>query len=151
MSRIEGVDNLIKKLNNLGGNSVAVVEKSIQQSTRLVLRDAKKNAPVNKKSGGGTLRQSIQAETYVSSEGVQGKVFTNCEYAPYVEYGTGQRGAASPSPPKSPENIKYSTDWNGMAAQPYLYPALAVNKEVIKEKLRADLRNAIRKHGGLDD
>ena len=56
MSRIEGVDNLIKKLNNLGGNSVAVVEKSIQQSTSLVLRDAKKNAPVNKKSGGGTLR-----------------------------------------------------------------------------------------------
>ena len=148
MSRIEGVDNLIKKLNNLGGNSVAVVEKSIQQSTSLVLRDANKNAPVNKKSGGGTLRQSIQAETYVSSEGVQGKVFTNCEYAPYVEYGTGQRGSASPSPPKSPESIKYNTDWAGMKAQPYLYPALSENKEAIKEKLCGDLRAAIRKKGG---
>lgn len=148
MSRIEGVDNLIKKLNNLGGNSVAVVEKSIQQSTSLVLRDAKKNAHVNKKSGGGTLRQSIQAETYVSSEGVQGKVFTNCEYAPYVEYGTGQRGSASPSPPKSPESIKYNTDWAGMKAQPYLYPALSENKEAIKEKLCGDLRAAIRKKGG---
>lgn len=148
MSRIEGVDGLIKKLNKLGGNSAAVVSKSIQQSTNLVLRDAKKNAPVNKKSGGGTLRQSIQAATYVSSEGVQGKVFTNCEYAPYVEYGTGQRGSASPSPPKSPESIKYNTDWAGMKAQPYLYPALSENKEAIKEKLCGDLRAAIRKKGG---
>lgn len=144
MSQIEGADRLMKKLNKLGGNAAAVVAKSIQQSTNLVLRDAKKNTPVDS----GALQQSIQGSTSVSQQGVQGKVFTNLEYAPYVEYGTGQRGAASPSPPKSPENVKYSTDWAGMKAQPFLYPALAENKEAIKEKLRDDLRAAIRKKGG---
>lgn len=139
MTHIQGLGSLMKKFDKIGGNSAAVMANSIRKSTNIVLRDAKKNAPVNKKGGGGALRQSIQAQTKAGLTGIEGKVFTNCEYAPYVEYGTGQRGD-----PK----VAHATDWIGMEAQPYLYPALNNNKEIIKESIRNDLRNAIKKAGG---
>ena len=121
MSHIEGVDSLIRKLNRLGGNSTVVLTNSIRKATNLVQRDAKLNVPVDS----GNLRRSIQARTSTSPQGIQGEVFTNCEYAAYVEYGT-----------------------RNAAAQPYLYPALNQNNQEIDAMIKQDLRNAIQRAGG---
>lgn len=64
----------------------------------------------------GKLRGSIQ--TNLSPK--QAEVGTNVEYAPYVELGTSK-----------------------MAAQPYLYPALAANRK----KILDDIKNEIKKGG----
>lgn len=59
----------------------------------------------------------------VEAEGIAARVTVSNPHAAYVEFGTGRRGADSPSPPKSPEASDYDPDWPGMAARPYLYPA----------------------------
>jgi hypothetical protein len=58
----------------------------------------------------------------VEAEGITTRVTVTNPHAAYVEFGTGRRGADSPSQPKAPA-AGYDPDWPGMAAQPYLYPA----------------------------
>lgn len=58
---------------------------AIQKSIFRVEREAKKQAPVNKQSGGGNLRQSISARMIGTLRGV---VRVGAEYAEYVHEGT---------------------------------------------------------------
>lgn len=146
-SQIIGLDKLIAKLNKLGGNVNVALEKGIIQSTKLVQATAKELCPVAEVAG-GTLRNSIFATTDTKGGNVIGKVCTTTEYAAYVEFGTGQRGMESPSPPKSPEDVSYRADWIGMRAQPYLYPALISNRDNIQRILEKNLMDQIKRLGG---
>jgi HK97 gp10 family phage protein len=137
---MRNLDSLIRKLNRLGGDKTPLV-RGIKKATIKVQGDAKLLAPVDT----GRLRNSIQAETKEIGGKVVGRIFTNLEYAPYVEFGTGQRGEASPSPPKSPDDLYYRQDWVGMEAQPFMYPAAKQNEKVVPkivgEEIRKELRN----------
>lgn len=145
MSQIKGLDNLMKKLNNLGGNSHKSLKVGIRKANKMAQREAKLLAP---EGDSGLLRNSI-TETVEERNGViTGKVSTNLYYGPYVEFGTGQRGEGSPSPPKSPENLNYRQDWAGMDAQPYLYPALKNNKDKAVDIVKEQLKKDIQKMGG---
>lgn len=101
---IKNLDRLLQKLDSLGGNSQKALKTGIHQATKLVQGDAKALCPVG---DSGHLRNSIQVETEERDGNIVGKVSTNVYYAPYVEFGTGQRGEASPSPPKSDEDLNY--------------------------------------------
>lgn len=142
---IKGLNSLMRKLDALGGNSKKALKTGIRKGTMLVQGDAKELAPVG---DSGLLRNSIQSKVEEKNGNITGKVSTNIEHGPYVEFGTGQRGEASPSPPKSPENLNYRQDWAGMEAQPYLYPALNQNKERVKTIVKDELKKEIRKLGG---
>ena len=144
---IRGLDSLIRKINALGGNSDKALKTGIHKGVKLVQGDAKELAPVAAVDG-GQLRNSIQGTVEEKLGAIVGKVSTNVGHAAYVEFGTGQRGEESPSPPKSPENLSYRHDWAGMSAQPYLYPALEQNKENIKEIAKKELQKELRKLGG---
>lgn len=145
MSQIKGLDNLMKKLDNLGGNSHKSLKVGIRKANKMAQREAKLLAP---EGDSGLLRNSI-TETVEERNGViTGKVATNLYYGPYVEFGTGQRGEGSPSPPKSPENLNYRQDWAGMDAQPYLYPALKNNKDKAVDLVKEQLKKDIQKMGG---
>jgi HK97 gp10 family phage protein len=144
---IKGLDSLVRKLDALGGNGQKVVKVGIHQATKLVQGDAKMLAPIAEVDG-GRLRNSIQGETEERKGKVIGKVSTNVEYAAYVEFGTGQRGASSPSPPKADIDLNYRQDWAGMEAQPYLYPALKQNEETIKKMIQDNVKKEIRKLAG---
>lgn len=142
---IKGLNSLIRKLDALGGNSQKALKTGIRKGTMLVQGDAKELAPIG---DSGLLRNSIQTKVEEKNGNITGKVSTNVEYAAYVEFGTGQRGEASPSPPKSPENLSYRQDWAGMDAQPFLYPALNQNKENVKKIAKEEVKKEIRKVGG---
>lgn len=142
--QITGADSLMRKLNQLGGNSVECMARGIQKTTLIVEGDAKDLCPVDN----GDLRGSIHSKTEIQLDKVTGTVYTNKEYAAYPEYGTGQRGLESPSPPKAPIGNGYREDWAGMPAQPYMYPALMQNKETAKELCIDELNKEIRKLGG---
>jgi HK97 gp10 family phage protein len=144
---IRGLDSLLRKLDALGGNSKKALKVGIHQATKMVQGDAKALAPVAAIDG-GTLRNSIKGETEEQDEKIVGKVSTNLHYAPYVEFGTGQRGAESPAPPKADINLDYRHDWAGMKAQPYLYPALKQNEDRIKAVIKSKVQEEIRKLGG---
>lgn len=141
--QIQGLDSLIRKLNQLGGNADDCMYRGIGKSMTVIEGDAKDLCPVDK----GELRDSIHSDTKKVPQGVKGTCGTNKEYAAYVEYGTGQRGAQSPSPPKGPIN-GYREDWAGMSAQPYLYPSLMQNKDTVKELCVEELNREIRRLGG---
>lgn len=117
------LDKLARRLQQLGGDLPGTVKLGMANALEQVRSSAEQLCPVDT----GLLRGSLNTDTAETSTEVTGKVFTNVEYAPYVEYGTGQEGSASPSPPKSPKDISYREDWNGMPAQPFLYPALTQN------------------------
>lgn len=142
---IRGMTSLLRKLDQLGGNSRVALKKGVAKATKLVQGDAKELCPVDE----GALRNSIHADVKETNNSIEGKVYTNMEYAPYVEFGTGQRGESSPSPPKSDQDIRYRQDWSGMPAQPYLFPAMKQNedrvKEIVKEEIREEIRRVARR------
>lgn len=140
---IRGMSSLLRKLDQLGGNSRVALKKGVTKATKLVQGDAKELCPVDE----GQLRNSITAEVEETPRKIVGKVGSNVEYAPYVEFGTGQKGEASPSPPKSDQDIRYRQDWSGMPAQPYLYPALKQNEDRVKDIVKEEVQKEIRKLG----
>ncbi|MFF2449366.1 HK97-gp10 family putative phage morphogenesis protein [Neobacillus sp. NPDC058068] len=144
---IKGLDSLLRKLDSLGGNTHKALKVGIHQGTKLVQGDAKRLVAVAEIDGGG-LRNSIQGETEEIDGKIVGKVSTNKEYGPYVEFGTGQRGIDSPSPPKADIPLDYRQDWAGMEAQPFLFPALKQNEEKVKEIIKNNVEKEIRKLGG---
>ncbi|MFJ7933708.1 HK97-gp10 family putative phage morphogenesis protein [Sporosarcina sp. NPDC096371] len=141
MSGIKGLNGLMKKLDRLGGNSQKSLKVGIQQATKMAQGEAKGLAPVG---DSGMLRNSIKEKVVVKNGKITGIISSNLYYAAYVEFGTGKRGKASPSPPKSDKNVKYRQDWAGMDAQPFLYPALKNNKDkavgIVKEQLKKDIQ-----------
>lgn len=144
---IKAMNSLMRKIDLLGGNSHKALKTGIQQGVKLVQGDAKELVPVAI-TDGGNLKGSIQGVIEERGGKIIGKVSTNVEYAAYVEMGTGQRGASSPSPPKSDADVSYRQDWAGMDAQPYLYPALKQNKGTIQKQAKEHLEKEIRKLGG---
>jgi HK97 gp10 family phage protein len=67
--------------------NIAVIEygNALERSARKIEADAKHNAPVNKQSGGGTLRQSISSRM----EGrIRAVVESRAKYSSYVDQGT---------------------------------------------------------------
>lgn len=175
---IQGMDNLVKKLNRLGGNVEKALKTGIFQSAKHVQGKAKLLAPVND----GYLRNSIQADIEQEGDLIIGRVYTNLEYAPYVEFGTGPVGMSSDKgdiPFKVLNKLAYKQNgwWihesqidkevaekyrffkietnqgtfyytEGQEAQPYLYPALVTSQKQIGSIIRAALRKEIEKLEG---
>jgi HK97 gp10 family phage protein len=102
---------------------------SVEQAAAIVLEEAEAIVPVDT----GELRESGHVEMLVS-EGPhpEAAVVFDTPYAAYVEYGTGERGAASPGAGEGP----YTPGWPGMPAQPYLRPALDTAQSAIVEVFR---------------
>lgn len=101
----------------------------------LVERSAKQKCPKDT----GALRNSISSEV----RGHYGIIFTNQDYAPYVEYGTGlfaEGGNGRTDVPwvyQADNGEWYST--SGHPPQPFMRPALDENKEMIYKILKGAL------------
>lgn len=66
-------------------------KKGLERGAKRIQKNAKHSAPVDT----GHLRNSIKTKSQTTQDSVEAQVFTNLEYAPYVEFGTGQRGRES--------------------------------------------------------
>lgn len=86
---IENVDNLLKKLSKIdSGIQKDIMLKAIKQADLQIQKQARLLAPYNSNA----LRRSIKTKETVNETNVIGSVYTNLEYAPYVEFGTGPVG-----------------------------------------------------------
>lgn len=141
MSSLKNLDSLLRKLDVLGGNSTKALKTGVLQAAKQVQGGAKELTPVDT----GRLRNSIQASVEEKGGEVIGKVSTNVEYAAYLEFGTGKLGEESPSPPKSNGNLNYRQDWQGMPAQPFMYPAAKQNENTVPKIVSDHLKKEIRK------
>ena len=125
-------------LGNLKWESVQKqVIQALNTSCAIVERSAKEYCPVDN----GELRRSISST--VNESQFQGIVFTPLEYAPYVEYGTGlfaENGGRKDVPwnYQDEEGNWHST--SGQKPQPFMRPALDVNRDTINELLKEALK-----------
>lgn len=125
----------------------------------------------------GDLQQRIFLECEETADGATATVFTSVEYAIYVEFGTGRKGAANHvgiSPEVSPAytlepwwihesqvapEVPEKYHWpyidteqgrfyrcEGQPAQPFMYPALKENEDLVVDILRDGLDKAF---GGI--
>ena len=80
---IKGYNELLAKFNKLA--ELKGVESGMQKSCALVERAAKQKAPKDT----GELKRSISSRVINEGQAIIGEIFTQLEYAPYIEYGTG--------------------------------------------------------------
>lgn len=142
--KIIGIARLLYKFEKLGKIDMTP---AVGKAVALVQGSAKSKALVDT----GELVGSISKEVVRSlNGGVTGRVFTNKEYAPFVEFGTGRKGDGTY--PYKPEGVALTyrqTNWafmkdgeliwtSGQVAHPFMYPALSENKNKIKKLLREE-------------
>ena len=156
--KIKNIDRLLSKFKQVGSVDLKPV---ITECTLLVEAQAKALCPVNT----GDLRGSIHPEVKESKDMVYGRVYTQKWYAPYVEFGTGPKGNGTYPYKIKGFTLKYrDTKWcyptfgggrelkyiwtNGQKAQPYMYPALEVNKKRIQNKINDAIKEHISKSYG---
>lgn len=152
---IKGLTELNAKLTKLGDIEVSDI---IERATRHVQDEVKLLVPVDT----GELRNSISYEMNKEAGTVSGVVFTNLEYAPYVEFGTGPKGSANHSGISPELNPRYSvTGWSyfdektgewihttGQKAQPFMYPGMNNSKDKIKKFISSEVDKKIKKIAG---
>ena len=133
MTNMKGLDELLANLSGLGGNVKESARKGLERGAKKIQKNAKMLTPVDT----GRLRNSIKTKSEITQDGASAQVFTNTEYAPYVEFGTGERGRDSNI--DRPEGVTYKANYTGQTAQPYMTPAYLhakntgeVEQEVIK-------------------
>jgi HK97 gp10 family phage protein len=99
------------------------VSAAIQESCEVVQKTAQAYCPVDT----GALQASITIEPPQEGDSLlTGSVAPHMFYASFVEYGTGRRG--DPTAP-----YPHVETWPGMAAQPYMRPALDEARGQVKD------------------
>lgn len=132
-----GVDKIVKDIQTVA--QANRFKREISLCTAIVESTAKSLCPKDT----GRLVNSIHMSVREDGANTVGKVSTNVEYAPYVEFGTGQRGAQSNYEKAAELGLSYSSTRAGQVAQPYMYPALKRNEQSIKKRLEDAIRNEI--------
>lgn len=166
--RIDGMDELVKKLDRYGRLSL---EQPVGQAIELVQGTAKMLC----RASSGELRESIMTATSESDGHVEGVCYTNKQYAPYVEFGTGPKGQASHEGISPDVPVTYTqTPWwihesmvdketaekyhwfklrtdkgtfyqcTGQPARPFMYPALKSNEERINKIIANGIMEALK-------
>lgn len=145
-------DELLSKIENLGGDIEEGVKKGVGQFLAKVQADAKKLCPTDT----GMLRNSIKTNVKVDNKEIIGEVGSDLNYAIYVEMGTGPTGASSKKLLPKGVNPKYKTKgWvykakegyrytQGQIAKPFLYPAFKMNENNVKEYLKKGVQSYLR-------
>lgn len=149
---MSSIEDLLNKLDNVGINSQAALEKGLRQAGKKIQGDAKLLADVDT----GQLRNSITEGITSEGEDIIEDIGTNLEYAAYFELGTGPVGEASSKMLPEGVNPKYRSDgWvysdgerfyytEGQPAKPFLYPAFKQNQnnvtDIIARALQKELR-----------
>ena len=134
------------------------LKSAMNKATELVHGQAKNFA--TSFSDTGYLRESIHMQVKDTGDEMQGRVYTNCEYAVYVEMGTGIKGNGTYpykikgfTPEYKPKGWAYydedKGEWiytKGQKAQPYMYPALNMHKKNIKAILKQGLHTKLKEN-----
>ena len=129
---------------------------AMNKATQLVHGQAKTLAPADT----GQLRGSIHMQVKDTGKELQGRVYTNVEYASYVEFGTGIKGNGTYPYQVEGLNLEYRNkgwayydedkgEWiytKGQKAQPYMYPALKQNEKTIKKILKDGVHTKLKEN-----
>ena len=150
---IKGIDRLTQRFNKIANMELRA---TVNKATQLVHGQAKALAPVDK----GGLAGSIHMQVKDTGEELQGRVYTNLEYAPYVEFGTGVKGNGTYPYQIKGLSLEYKNkgwayydedkgEWiytKGQEAQPYMYPALKMHEKTIKRIFKDGVKTKLKEN-----
>ena len=88
-------DDIEQKFSALVNVSENGLQKKVHEQALRIQAQAKELCPVRRYGTGGSLRQSIHVSTECQENIIHSEVFTNSEYAPFVEFGTGPTGQSN--------------------------------------------------------
>lgn len=137
--KLEGLDKAIRDLGSWETEKIQAVANQFSRSALAVEKNAKLAAPVDT----GRLRSDIQHEVTKTDHDriVSAEVFNTVEYAPFVEFGTGDGATNIPF-----EQEQYASQFKGKAgrvrnypSRPYLFPAFESERPIMIQKLRGIL------------
>lgn len=136
---IEGVNKLLKDFERIGKEAVKVADSVTKATAADIAADAARLAPKDT----GKLAQSISSQKIGH---LSYRIFSDSKYAPYQEFGTG----GLVSVPKGLEALAIQFKGKGkrkinMAAQPFLYPAVVINRLYYKQDLDTALNRILKK------
>ena len=148
---IKGIDQLLLKFDKIRDMDLT---RKINEATTLVHGEAVSRAPRDE----GTLSESIHMDVKKTDKQIQGRVYTNLEYASYVEFGTGVKGNGTYPYKIKGLNLTYTDKgwcyWDekqekyiytkGQVAQPYMYPALKRSKKQIKAIMSSGVKDKLK-------
>lgn len=128
-TRIEVIRN---DLPRIAGEVDRDAEAAVRETTTFIHSEMAANAPIGPT---GNLAGGNDMEVTRTADGWKGEVWNVMDYASYVNYGTGSRGASSPVPDR-PAEITYTGSWLGMPARPFASQAAADAKPRFDQALR---------------
>jgi len=111
---------------------------AMRDSVLIVTRGAKQNAPVDT----GRLRASITPGVSETSDGAEGVVGSNVEYAPYQEFGTGEYSLAISGFRRM---VRRFLKRGGIRPKLYLTRAFKDKEDAIKQRFDRALNEAVKK------
>ena len=123
-----------KKLDNFANGKA--IEEAVTKSCLLVEKESKNNCPVQT----GTLRRSITTDV----NGMKGEVYSPLDYAIWVHQGTGLfavNGDGRQTPWSYQDEMGEWHTTIGQHPQPFLGPALEMNRETIINFIKERLEN----------
>lgn len=146
----KGIDNIIKNIKTFGKDAEKHIDKTISDNVKEMVADAKNKAPVDL----GKLQQNVDSDKikdlayrmYVG--GVAQK------YAPYVEFGTGNRVSLSYLKEIGlPDSYAMKFKGKGfkqvnLTARPYFFPAIIKGQKTLKQDLKDLLQDLTNKYNG---
>ncbi len=153
---VKGMKELLQKLDFIDkAMRGRVIKNAVSKGCHTVQGAAKMLCPKDT----GELINSIVTKVEEKADRVTGKIYTNKEYAAYVEFGTGPKGnedhdGISPNVTPSYREKGWSYkdeetgEWvytKGQPAQPYMYPALKSCEEEVTKQIAEDVAKEIRK------
>ena len=135
---ISELDKLCKEIDKKGKNIRKGVKRGVTRTANECEKISKELAPVDV----GQLRASIHTGVKEKTDSIEAEVSPNVEYAPYPEFGTGQRGMASKI--ERPEGVQYKADWKGQDAHPYMYPAYLQTRDKLASNIKKELNKELK-------
>ena len=150
---VKGVDRLKQRFNKIANMEL---RDTMNKVVVLVHGQATMLAPVDN----GLLRESIHTQVNNTGAEMQGRVYTNVEYAAYVEFGTGIKGNGTYPYKVEGLSLEYRDkgwayfdedkgEWiytKGQEAQPYMYPALKNHEKTIKKMFRDGVKTKLKQN-----
>ena len=131
-------NRVMRNVDGLAPNMKKKAEFLINASALKIESDAKHRVPTDT----GRLRSSIKTEKF---GGVGRRVYTNVEYAPYVEFGTKSRVETTISGVDYSDVAiqfkKSSGGGGGVSPRPYLFPAFEAEKPKLVKNLKRLMRS----------
>jgi len=114
------------------------LEGAVRRFAMNAVGDAKDMAPVIT----GRLRGSIAKKTEYTKGGITARIGSNVEYAPYVEYGTGDKGSNAYGGHVD-EEVSFTAGWPGTNPHPYLRPAIYDKETEFVEECKLAVRSVL--------